>query len=181
MHRRRFRPPPFAPLLAVALALAACAPKTNTFAPYCPTTARLPDAQTLTLYRPGGGKDVTDLVLQGEIVNVGGVCKDGDDPNTVAVDTSVTFRFIRGPAMQDRFMDIPFLFTVTRGQDILEQARFRMRASFPSNIDSVTLTSDPIHLVFPVTKNSNAASYSVWATFQLTPEELEQNRLRGAR
>ena len=169
------------PLLATLLAVSGCGPKSNTFAPYCPATARLPDAQRLTLYRPGGGQDVTDLILQGEIVDVTGTCTNGDADNTVAVDVVVTFRFNRGPAMQTRAMDVPYLFTVSRGDTIMEQARFGMRASFPPNIDTIALSSDPIHLVFPVTKTTNAASYSVWATFQLTPEQLEQNRQRAGR
>jgi ABC-type sulfate transport system substrate-binding protein len=51
-----------------------------------------------------------------------------------------------------------------------------MQVGFPSNIDTVTLTSDPVHMVFPVTKTTNAASYTVWAAFRLTPEQLEYNR-----
>jgi hypothetical protein len=168
------------PLLVGLLLLAGCGPETNTFAPYCPAPKRLGDASQVTIYRPGAaGQDITDLVLQGSIVDVSGVCKDGDGKKSVQADTSVTFRFVRGPAMAGRSIDVPYLITVTLGDQIREQATFRMNVIFPSNVDTVTLASDPIHMVFPVTKTTNAASYTIWAAFRLTPEQLEYNRQRG--
>jgi hypothetical protein len=103
-------PLPAGLLLAGLLLLAGCGPKSNTFAPYCPAARRLPDAYQLTIYRPGAaGQDITDLVLQGTIIDVSGVCKDGDAKNTVQADTSVTFRFVRGPAMAGRSVTVPYL------------------------------------------------------------------------
>jgi hypothetical protein len=168
------------PLLGGLLLLAGCGPQTNTFAPYCPAPKRLGDAAQITIYRPGAaGQDITDLVLQGTIIDVSGTCKDGDGKKSVQADASVTFRFVRGPAMQGRSVDVPYLVTITLGDEIREQEALRMNVNFPSNIDTVTLASEPIHMVFPVTKTTNAASYTIWAAFRLTPEQLEYNRQRG--
>ena len=167
------------PLLAALVLLSDCAPSPGTFAPYCPTPRRLADASRLTDYRPGAtGRDVTDLVLQAEIIDVSGSCKNGDK-GTVQADAAVTFRFIRGPAMPGRGVDVPYLVTITLGDEIREQQAYLIRVIFPSNIDTVTLTSDPVHMVFPITKTTTAASYTIWAAFQLTAEQLEYNRQRG--
>jgi len=181
---RRLTPPSWTllvlPLLAGLLMLAGCGPQTNTFAPYCPAPKRLGDASQITIYRPGAtGQDITDLVLQGAIVDLSGTCKDGDGKKSVQADASVTFRFVRGPAMAGRSIGVPYLFTVTLGDEIREQATFHINVTFPSNVDTVTLATDPIHMVFPVTKTTNAASYTIWAAFRLTPEQLEYNRMRG--
>ena len=173
-------PLPAGLLLAGLLLLAGCGPKSNTFAPYCPAARRLPDAYQLTIYRPGAvGQDITDLVLQGTIIDVSGVCKDGDAKNTVQADTSVTFRFVRGPAMAGRSVTVPYLLTVALGDQIRDQAAFAMQVGFPSNVDTVTLTSDPVHMVFPITKTTTAASYTIWGAFRVTPEQLEYNRQHG--
>jgi hypothetical protein len=169
-----------APLLLAPLLLSDCAPKANTFAPYCPTPRRLSDASQIAIYRPGStSHEIIDNVLQGQIVDVYGSCQNGDDKNTVQADASVAFRFVRGPAMQGRTIDVPYLITITMGEDIREQARLLLRVTFPSNVDTVTLTSEPLHMVFPVTKTTNAASYTIWAAFRLTPEQLEYNRQHG--
>jgi hypothetical protein len=168
--------------LGLVLLLAGCGPPSNTFAPYCPAPKRLTDAAQLTLYRPGAtGQDITDLVLQGQIIDLSGSCQDGDDDKkkTVQADAAVTFRFVRGPAMEGRAIDVPYLVTITMGDDIREQAHYRLHVTFPSNVDTVTLVSDPVHMVFPVNKTTNAASYTIWAAFQLTPEQLEYNRQHG--
>jgi hypothetical protein len=168
------------PLLGATLLLADCGPKPNTFAPYCPTPRRLTDAARIALYRPGSsGRDITDLVLEGTITDVSGVCKDGDDKNTVQVDAAVTFQVTRGPAMQGNTVDVPYVVAVALGEDIKQEAAFRLRVTFPSNIGTVNLVSDPVHMVFPVTKTTNASSYTIWAFFRLTPEQLELNRQRG--
>jgi hypothetical protein len=171
------------PLLAALLLLSDCGPSANTFAPQCPVPRRPADLAQLTLYRPGAtGQDITEMVLQGSIVDISGTCQPGDDKGdrkTVQADTTVTFRFVRGPAMQGNQIDVPFSVAVAMGDDIRDEARYQMRVTFPSNIDTVTLASDPVHMVFPVTKTTNAASYTIWAFFQLTPQQVEYNRMRG--
>jgi hypothetical protein len=168
------------PCLALALLLAGCGPKPNTFAPYCPVPKRLTDAAQISLYRPGGsGQEITDMILQGTIVDVSGVCQDGDDKDTVQADASVTFRFQRGPAMQGNTIEVPYAVAVAMGDNIRQQAFYRFRVTFPSNIDTVTVVSEPVHMVFPVTKTTNASSYTIWAFFRLTPEQLEYNRQHG--
>jgi hypothetical protein len=76
---------------------------------------------------------------------------------------------------------VPYLLTVSLGDTIRDQAAYRIQVNFPANIDTVTLTSEPVHMVFPLTKTTTAASYSIWAAFRLTPEQLEHNRATGVR
>jgi hypothetical protein len=33
-------------------------------------------------------------------------------------------------------------------------------------------------MLFPVTREKSAAAYQIWVGFQLTPEELDANRVR---
>ena len=47
-----------------------------------------------------------------------------------------------------------------------------MPVVFPPNVDQVTLSSQVVHMVFPVSNTVTGASYTVLAGFQLTPEEL---------
>lgn len=167
------------PLLAL---LASCSgPDVNTFAPACPRAAILADAADVMRYRDGGGRDLTDLVLAGHILGVSGKCSPGDSSRQLATSLQVNFELTRGPAMREREVDVTIFVAVSEGDDILDKKLFPVHAVFPSNIDTVRLTTDAIPLELPISKDKSGAAYALTVGFQLTPDELDQNRSRAAR
>jgi len=68
---------------------------------------------------------------------------------------------------------------VTENGNILDKQVYHSPVVFPPNIDQVTLTSQIVHMVFPVSSTKSGAAYTVLAGFQLTPEELAYNRRHG--
>jgi hypothetical protein len=167
------------PLLAL---LASCSgPGANTFAPACPRAAILGDAADVTRYRQGGGRDLTDLILAGRIVDVSGKCEPGDTSRQLATSLKVSFELTRGPAMPQRQVNVMIFVAVSEGDNILDKKLFPVHAEFPPNIDTVRLTTDAIPLVLPISKDKSGAAYALTAGFQLTPDELALNRLRSGR
>ena len=176
---------PRAALLAVLLPLLAdCGPSRNQFAPQCPGRAILSDAADLEIWRPSGtagsAPDLTDLILYGRIIGMQGTCKEGDRKNQLAVTVSVGVELTRGPAMPGREIDVPVFVAVTEGDTILDKRTYTMRATFPSNVDRVTLTPGEVNLVLPVSAGKSGVAYTILAGFQLTPEQMSQGRrIRG--
>jgi hypothetical protein len=175
---------PRAALLAALLPLLAdCGPARNQFAPACPGTAILGDAADFSAYRasnaPGGGRDLTDLVLQARVSGIGGTCKPGDDKSHLAVAVSISIDLARGPAMTGRQADVPIFMAVVQGDTVLDKHVYLMRAVFPANVDRVTLTPGEVDLSLPITPEKSGASYTILAGFQLTPEQLRQNQRGG--
>jgi hypothetical protein len=151
-------------------ALVECGPSRNEFPPACPGTAILGNAADLNAYRPDSpGRDLTDLVLHARVVGIQGSCTEGDRSNQLAVTVSVVVELTRGPAMQGRETDVPILVAVVDGDNILGKYVSLMHASFPSNVDRVTLTPGETNIVLPVTGARSGAAYTIVAGFQRTP------------
>jgi hypothetical protein len=162
--------PPAALLAMLLPALVECGPSRNEFPPTCPGTAILGNAADLNAYRPDSpGRDLTDLVLHARVVGIQGSCTEGDRSNQLAVTVSVVVELTRGPAMQGRETDVPILVAVVDGDNILGKYVSLMHASFPSNVDRVTLTPGETNIVLPVTGARSGAAYTIVAGFQRTP------------
>ena len=167
-------------LAALLPVLADCGPARNEFAPPCPRQAFLGDAANLDLYRasnaPGGRHDFTDLVLHARIVGMHGSCKPGDKKDQLATTVAISVELTRGPAMQGRDGEVPVFLAVTEGGEILDKHIYRLRVTFPSNVDRMVVNSDDQNLILPISSTKSGAAYGLLAGFQLTPEQLEQNR-----
>jgi hypothetical protein len=153
--------------LALALSLAACAaPGRDEFPPVCPVVRGLPTAQDLAMYRPGGGRDLTDVQLEGSILAAQGKCQQGGSPRIVDTTLAIQMRFQRGPAAPTRQANIRYFVAVARGDDILNKRVFVVPVVFPPNVDAVTITTQPVELLLPVGKDRSAAGYTIWVGFQ---------------
>lgn len=185
-RRRPWRPAPRpAPTLALpavlasVLALAGCGTsKQDAFPPPCPSVRILPGAGDLTR-SPSGGRDLTDVALQGRITGVSGDCKlSGRD--TEQVDVSIQAALTRGPAGAP-VAQVPYFVAVSEGDRILNKQVMTATARFGDNGDRVQLTLGPTELQLSVSAGKSAAAYTVWVGFQLTPDELAHNREAGSR
>jgi len=151
----------------------------ESFPPACPRPSILRDGADLYRYR-GGGRDLTDLVLQGRITGLGGDCK-RNGPKEVLATVSVGMDLTRGPAATSRTADVAYFVAVTDGDQVLDKRVYPLRAEFSENTDRLRLSGDTVELHLPVTDTKTAASYQVTVGFQLTPTELDENRRRQNR
>ncbi len=167
--------------LPVVAALASCTATdpSDKFAPACPKTAILADAATLTQFRTGG-RDLTDMVIDGRITGLSGKCA-LDDHEHLRTTISVGMDLTRGPAAPGRVIDVDYFVAVSDGDTILTKQVYTLHVSFARNSDRERLTGDEVDLVLPVTKAKSGAAYSVLVGFQLTPDQLAFNRQRAAR
>jgi hypothetical protein len=170
----RARAPRWVPVLAVFafIGLSGCSgPERDTFAPACPSVAPLPTAGEVTIYKPGGGRDLTDVQLQGRISSAAGSCEAGDAKNTIDAVVRVSMQFQRGPAAPTRQANVPYFVAVSKGNTILDKTVRAVQVNFPANIDTASATTEPVQMTLPVSAGSSAAAYTVWVGFQLAPPE----------
>jgi hypothetical protein len=161
-------------------ALAGCGPGRNEFAPACPRASLVGPLADLTRYRPGG-RDLTDLVLQGRVVTVSGVCKPGETASQLNVAVRVGAELMRGPALQGQSAQVQIFVAVVDNGTILDKKIYPVQFVFPPNVDRGTVVLDEVDMVMPISPKKSGAAYTIETGFQLTPEELEANRQQGAR
>jgi hypothetical protein len=163
-------------LLAATLApLAAC----NRTPPACPRASIINDGASVTRFRDGPGRDLTDVTMQAEIVDIAVECD--YDRRGVDVALQVAIAATRGPADRSRAADFDYFVAVADPQrNILAKEVFRVQFKFAPNEQRVG-TVDEIEPRIPLKSRADGVEYQIIVGFQLTPEEIEWNRTRKPR
>jgi hypothetical protein len=150
----------------------------------CPRITILADGADLTQYVPGAPRDLTTMVLDARIAGFDAVC-DYASRDRRALDVRVTPRFQveRGPAARGGSLDIPWFIALSDAgdTDVIERQAYTARATLTSNQTRVNTTGQAARLRLPIGDGVSAGNYVVRISFQLTPDQLAQNRSRGPR
>lgn len=182
-------PPRILPAIGLlAFMLGACTfnmPNLNPFGskvppPACPRVAVLKDADKITKFAPGPGRDLTDILLQAEIVSFVGDCAyEGDAPNYTSVRMTIRIgvEITRGPSNRNRDVDLKYFVRIPQFYPSPEgNAVMSIKTSFPPNRDTIQYPDEPIDLVIPLHSGRVGRDYEVFLGFVLTPDELQYNR-----
>ena len=141
----------------------------------CPTVSIVSDAARLTQYREGAGRDLTDVRYRAEISNVQFNCRyqrDGRLMAALAIDIVAT----RGPAAEGGSGNFPFFVAIADSrQNILAKEVFDSVIEFERRQRRVGVREE-IDQELSLAGDDSGANYEVLVGFQLTAEQLEQNR-----
>lgn len=155
-------------------ALAACG--ANRPPPPCPVAATVADAATLTTYRPGEGRDLTDVTFEAAIAGAVTGCVFKEDK--LQVDLRVEILAQRGPADRDRVGEFQYFVAIaTSERTILAKEFFTVRVDFPDNRRRAGVFEEIGEVIF-LKPGQTGSDYSIFVGFQLSPEQLEENRQR---
>ncbi|MBC7906561.1 MAG: hypothetical protein H7Y60_07415 [Rhodospirillaceae bacterium] len=157
------------------LMLGSCALFQKKEVPPCPPIYILGDAAKLTKFRPGLGRDLTDVEFEAEILGYQGGCT--YDEKGALVDLQVSFALKRGPADTDHkaefnyFAAIPYFYPSPDAK-----GEFPVSITFPEGTNYVRFTDEEVVMRVPVKDKDVINKYEIYLGFQETSEELERNR-----
>lgn len=162
-------------VLAMTAALAGCSSLTKSELPPCPPVFILSDASHVTKFRPGAGRDLTDVEFEAEIVGFKGEC--GYDAKGANVDLSVSLDVKRGPAATAREASLSYFVAIPKFYPADEaKAVIAVPVVFPDGVDSARITDEGVRMQIPLKNRDLIDQYVIYLGFQTTPDELEQNR-----
>lgn len=179
--------------LAAVLLLAGCSSVYDKFfgdnlpPPACPGVSILADGVSLIKFRPGGGRDLTDVLFSGEILGIDATCAYERNRETqvglVTVEVAIEVRAERGPADRSRRAVLPYFVSLVDGERrLVEKRPFEIAVEFPGNLSRIRLKDDPpVALTIPLKADQRGDLFQVYVGFQLTKDELEFSRKRRSR
>ncbi|MEE9250570.1 MAG: hypothetical protein V3U93_05525 [Alphaproteobacteria bacterium] len=145
----------------------------------CPRAGVLKEAAALTKFRPGPGRDLTDVLFEARFTNVQTTCK--YDSKGVKVDMRLALAVERGPADRSRKAEFEYFVAIADPSDaVLAKERFATRMSYPPNLNRVSGVEE-LEQMIPLQAGRSAAAYKIIVGFQLTKGELEFNQRRRKR
>lgn len=176
-------------LVASVLALGACSSKKELPPGPCPNVRILADAAQLTKFRDGPGRDLIDVDHTARIARVGGTCvykmdkptEKNKKPETGVLTMTVGLIIAaeRGPANADHKARFEYFVTlVDQDRQPVQKTTFPVAVDFPGNVTRATAEEFPIDLKIPLKPKQTGGDFVVFIGFQLTPDQVEYNRLR---
>ncbi len=170
----------------VLLSLAACAGAgTNVSGgPPCPNVAVIGDMSVVTKFRPGLGRDLTDVILEARITDYDGSC-DTDMNEGAGGEVQVEMRLMieieRGPANAERRGVFQYFIAIgDRERNILAKEVFTTEVAFEGNRNRMT-TVEELTQIIPLRQGEFGDDYSIYVGFQLSEDELLYNRRKTLR
>ena len=159
------------------LPLAGCEPDDpNTFAPACAPVGILAEAADYADYGGAAVPDLSRLVSHGSITGVSGNCRNAAGGTLLHTVVQVQMAIDRGPAAAGGSLAVPYFIAVTRDGAVISKQSLSAVAQFPNNGDKVALQTDAVALDLPATRSQPGSSFRIEVGFQLTPQQLDDNR-----
>ncbi|HTE82518.1 MAG TPA: hypothetical protein VK634_17670 [Reyranella sp.] len=171
----------FASFALAALVLAGCgsSKKDQQAASYCPQPLTVQDAQSLTRFKEGAGRDPRDVMFEASLVNAGTKCQ--VSRNKLEVDVILRIAVNAGPSVGTGVTRVPFFVrvidangTVVQGSDQL--ADYKLSAASPRG-----LSQEEMAVGLPFSNLADLGGYRIAVGLKPSPQELDYNRRAGAR
>ena len=153
--------------------------------PPCPSLNVLADAANLTRFRPGPGEDLTDVLFEARMANIGMACEHDIDEDTrdgrLEMSVQLFLEADRGPADRSRKAQLPYFVSLTDSDRTpLVKEVFDVVVDFPGNRTRVAAMDEPVEIDIPLKAGQTGRDFKIWVGFQLTREELAYNRRQRA-
>ena len=166
------------PVTALFLVLAGCGLFGADILLPCPRSVVLADAAELVDFRPGPGRDLTDVRLEAAISGVRSDCE-YDEDGFVDVDLDVAIELTRGPALEGgEAARAAYFVVITDPEDkVVAKRVFALDVEFPGaalRARTVQELTQRIHYL----PEPSAAAYRIFVGFQLTRDQLDYLRAR---
>ena len=142
----------------------------------CPRINILGEANRITVFAPGGGRDLTDVEYTAEFRAIESDC-DLDKGDRI-VEASTEFQVVatRGPAARNRQIELPIFVALTRADGVVDKRQYPLKIIFPQGEDRIAVFDAIEGTRIYLDPGESGSEYEILVGFQLTRNQLEYNR-----
>jgi hypothetical protein len=145
---------------------------------FCPKGFTVGDAAGMTRFKPGPGRDPTDIQFRAEVVKVETLCEFDKNGMDLDLETRVTIGVAEGPSIQNRQASVGYFVALLDGnRKVVARQEFAADFKFEGNRNRLASLEELSERVPGVTSR-DAAQYQVVVGLLVTPDELNYNRQR---
>jgi len=162
--------------LAVALLLAGCGSselfKSDTIDVACPPLGSLKEAEELVRFRPGPGKDLTDVALEARVGRVVGKCQVKQSVRLATVLTGVEIFADKGPAMQGQETELEYFIAIRAPNgEIAARESYKLPIDFKGLREARAV--DYLTFQIPNAMPEALRAYRIFIGLQMSREEFD--------
>ena len=164
-------------LAPVALVLVGCggrSQKEETAASYCPKPLTVQDAQSITRFKPGTGRDPRDVVFEAQLLGAAASCSIGK--RSMEVEIVMRIAVNAGPSLAGGTTRVPFFVRVLGAGDRVVQgsdqlADYKISPTSPRGVSDETMA-----VTLPYGELRDLGGYRIAVGLKPSAEELQYNR-----
>lgn len=180
--RTRYRGLARAILCGALVALSGCKAFVKEEPPPCPRVSILGDALKQVHFRPGPGRDVTDIEWKAEIKEYRGACFYDKSQQLMTVTLNVGIDIARGPALADGAHQLAYFIAVPEYFPLPEAKKtVPLTAQFDRNVTALHLVDHDVSIAIPVKNVKEMERDELFLGLQLDEAELQYNRTHSGR
>lgn len=154
------------------------------YVPPCPRVRLQPLHDTLTLFRDGPGRDLTDVRFEVDLNAYKLACGHDIDDETLAgelyVELNAVFVVDRGPADKSRRLAVPYIVALRDAADgtVLQKNRFFAEVEFEGNQRRKLALDETVEMTIPLFPGRTGRDFVIHMGLQLKPEHVKFNRAK---
>lgn len=166
-------------ILGGALLITACAKPDPYAVVSCPYIGVLDDAAEVTRFKFGGGRDVSDIEIHGEVTKVDYTCYQPENKKYVVARAEIHTKFERGmSASMDQHAFKVFMVISEREERIVKKENLTVKVKFGDK-DKVVTRKTVIKKIRVATDGAVSPElHNIYFGFQLSPVEVAYNRTK---
>lgn len=160
--------------LGWALALAACSADEPAVSVACPPVYVVADAQSVTQFRSGPGRDLTDVMFSAGIANITWVCE-YDDEGHIELEIGIDMVAARGPAADGPTGQFAYFVAMADVNRVIKTKEvFPFEVTFEGNVTSLGFQR-VAGTTYYVGDDTSGGAYTIFVGFQLTRDQYDEN------
>jgi hypothetical protein len=147
--------------------------------PACPAAYLPKDTASMVMFS-GGGRDLTDVIIEAEFTGYIGDCGYDMDDGELDVIISPIITAELGPAASNRSVKLEYFVALRDpGGNFIQKSVFDVNMTFADNLNMARIRDEQVTLAVPLSDVWYGPDYEIYLGFQLSPEQLEYNRRFG--